>query len=68
MRKPNKKCQWTDFCTTCDDIKDKQDTCYACEHYSMIDSGYGWCVFNPQPIPVAWCRDICSQFKSLVRL
>ena len=63
MRKPNKKCQWANFCTTCDDIKDKQDTCYACEHYSMIDSGYGWCKFNPQPIPVAWCRDICSQFK-----
>lgn len=62
MRKVNKICQWEDFCTTCDDIKDKQDTCYACKHYRMIDSGYGWCALYPQPLLVAWCRDICSHF------
>ena len=43
MRKPFKKCKWEDYCTTCDDIKDKQETCYGCDHYSMIDSGYGYC-------------------------
>ena len=61
MRKPKKECQWEDFCTICGGVKDK--ICYGCSHYLLIDSGYGWCKFNPEPLIVAWCRDVCSQFR-----
>ena len=61
------KCEWNDFCTTCDNIKDKQPTCFACKYYRirMIDGEFGYCIFSPKPYIVPWCRDICAQFQEV---
>jgi hypothetical protein len=56
-------CKWQDFCLDCDNIQEKDKCCETCKHYRMIDSGYGYCNFNPEPAIVGWCKDICAQFK-----
>ena len=54
-------CKSADFCN-CGVVVDEQ-RCFWCEHYRMIDSGYGWCMFLPTPVVVPWCRVPCGSFK-----
>ena len=53
-------CRWKESCD-CHSIKNI--FCESCTFYKFIDSGYGWCKGLPEPIVVAWCKDICSLFK-----
>lgn len=55
-------CMDKDFCSECG-TRSKEQSCELCRSYKPIDSALGWCIFNPEPLVVAWCRDICGQFK-----
>ena len=52
-------CDWGDCC---DCISIKSQYCETCKWYHGLDSGYGYCVALPNPIVVAWCKDVCSFF------
>ncbi len=56
-------CEWLDFCRDC--TTTKFGVCAECAHYKTIDRGYGYCVYNPYPIIVGWCRDTCYQYMSI---
>ncbi|KKM83683.1 hypothetical protein LCGC14_1306950 [marine sediment metagenome] len=67
---PMKGCHWENFCKCSHDSKEyieKEDSCSKCPFYLFIDSGYGWCRALPEPIVVAWCKDICSFYPSKAR-
>lgn len=53
-------CLHTNFCSNCSITK---QGCESCEYYKFVDSGFGWCIYNPEPVLTEWCRDICGQFK-----
>ena len=65
MKSKKKNCDFEGMCDCNNKAKSKR--CDICTWYSMIDSGYGYCRALPQPIVVAWCKDICSYFSFLVR-
>ncbi len=54
-------CKWLESCK----CKDKRENaCGYCQFYFQIDSGFGYCRALPSHVLTAWCRDICSLFKS----
>lgn len=55
-------CEWQDSCD-CLSKDSKKQKCEACFWYKSFGSGYGFCKALPEPVIVAWCRDICSLFK-----
>jgi len=59
---PEVGCEWQDSCD-CLSKTSKKVKCEDCDWFKRIDSGYGFCKALPEPIPVGWCRDICSLFK-----
>jgi len=59
MKKPI-DCKFSDSCN-CSDIKDR--CCEKCQWYYRLDSGYGYCKALPEPVIVAWCKDVCSLYK-----
>ena len=53
-------CEFQDSCN-CED--EKEVTCKNCGYYIPLDSENGCCKALPNPVLVAWCKDICSFFK-----
>ena len=64
MKKKPANCKWVESCR-CDltSIIAKTEYCEECRFYQILDSGVGWCKGLPEPIVVAWCKDICALFK-----
>ncbi len=60
------KCEFVEVCSSLVGVK----ICENCEHYTPIDSGYGYCKANPPvmhaesifPI-VPWCFSGCGRYE-----
>ena len=61
-QKHKNTCKFSDFCTMCEGKKCYL-TCEECLYYRAFDSGWGYCNALPEPIEVAWCKDVCRLFK-----
>ncbi len=59
---PGAGCRWSDSCD-CLSKDSKKQKCEDCNWYKFVDSGFGFCKALPEPVIVAWCRDICSLFE-----
>lgn len=57
-------CKWIESCDCTKSVRRSSTTkiCENCGFYKPIDCAYGWCKGLPEPVVVAWCKDICSLF------
>ena len=67
MKKNIIDCKFIEECgeKRCSNAPEKNDCCEKCSFYHMIDSGYGHCRVFPTTIIVAWCKNICGQYKKI---
>ena len=64
-----KNCKWEDscICESGGSYIHKSIQCQDCKFYFFIDSGTGYCRALPEPVLVAWCKDICSLFLRILK-